>query len=136
MKPWVIERVEQKGPTCTIAAMAMILGVRFDQVSKHFEAPEEGTLVKVANYLGDHGYAIIIKELMFHSFPRFGFTELCKPFAPAHVLHVKQYADNPTWHVIVMDQKGKLFDPTREVCVLDDFYMLTGVLGVWRPEDL
>jgi hypothetical protein len=136
MKPWPIKRVEQKGPTCTIACMAMILGVEFDHVAKHFEFPEEGRLTKIADYLGDHGYSVLIKESMYHAFPRFGFTEMCKPFAPAHVLHLKQFADQQVQHVVVMDQKGKLFDPARENCVLDDFYMLTGVLGIWRPQDL
>lgn len=135
MKPWIIKRVEQEGPTCTIAAMAMILGVPFAQVVRHFAVPEEAKLTTISDYLGDHGYSILIKELMFHSHPRFGFTELCRPFAPAHILHVKQFADDPIQHVIVMDQKGQLFDPAREHCELADFYMVTGVLGIWRAED-
>lgn len=136
MKPWKIKYVEQEGPTCTIACLAMILGVEFRQVERHFQFPEDGRLIRMSDYLGDHGYSILLKEALYHAFPRFGFTEMCKPFAPSHILHLKRYADQEVQHVVVMDQNGKLFDPAQKVCVLDDFYMLTRVLGIWRPEDL
>lgn len=136
MKPWTIKRVEQKGPTCTIACAAMILGVPFEQAEKHFHPEEMRTLSTLSNYLGDHGFSVLIKEVLWHAYPRFGFTELCKPFAPAHVLHLKQFANSTKQHVVVMDQKGKIFDPAQEDFELADFYMVTGVLGIWRPQDL
>lgn len=135
-KPWKIQRVEQKGPTCTIACIAMILGVGFDDVAVHFEEPEHGTLMRIADYLGDHGYSVLIKEMLYHSHPRFGRAELTTIFAPAHILHVKQFADNPVQHVLVMDGRGDLIDPSREKVGYNDFYMVTGVLGIWRPEDV
>lgn len=136
MKPWNIKRVEQKGPTCTIACAAMILGVTFDQVEKHFHPDNKRTLTTLSDYLGEHGYSILIKEVLYHTFPRFGFTELCKPFASAHILHLKQFTNSEEQHVVVMDQKGKIFDPAQENLELADFYMVTGVLGIWRYEDL
>lgn len=139
MKPWKIKHVQQKGPTCTIAAMAMIRGVGFDDVAVQFCNPEEGTLNKIAGYLGDYGYSVLIKEVQYHSHPRFGHSELTTIFAPAHILHVKPYADDPTWHVVVMDQRGRLYDPAydeKHITSLNSFYRITGVLGIWRPEDL
>lgn len=138
MKPWPIKLVEQKGKTCTIACLAMILGESFDKVERDFLAPEEGTLVKTADYLGNHGYSVMIKELMFHSHPSFAREEIIKPFAPAHIVHCKQFADDPVQHVVVMDQNGKVFNPAgpngRDL--EKDYFMITGVLGIWRPVDL
>lgn len=138
-KPWIIRHVAQEGPTCTIAALAMIRGVSFVEVDMHIEHPSEMTLMKCADYLGDHGYGVIIKESLYHVHPRFGRGELTTPFAPAHILHVKQYADQTVQHVVVMDGRGRLYDPARAPKVnvsLNDFYMVTGVLGIWRPQDL
>ena len=136
MRPWKIKRIVQQGPTCTIACAAMILGVEFEVVEKHFHPEKKRTLTTLSDYLGDHGYSILIKELLYHGHPSFEFTEMCRPFAPAHILHLKQFTDSEDQHVVVMDQKGKLFDPSQEDCQLADFYMVTGVLGVWRPEDI
>lgn len=138
-KEWVIKHVEQQGPTCTIAALAMVLGVGFDDVAVHFSNPEDMTLGKVADYLGDFGYSVLLKEMVYHGHPRFARAELTIPFAPAHILHIKINADDTAWHVVVMDGKGRLYDPAydeKHVVSLNEFYMITGVLGIWRPEDL
>ena len=80
MKPWNINRVEQVGPTCTIACAAMILGVAFEVVEKHFHPENVRTLTTLSDYLGDHGYAVLIKESLYHTHPRFGFTEDVQTF--------------------------------------------------------
>lgn len=140
MAHWEIKHVEQVGKTCTIGCLAMILGRSFSDVEKLFRWPENGTLAKMANFLGDYGYSVLIKELMFHAHPNFGRHIISKPFAPAHIIHCKQFADDEVQHVVVMDQFGTIFDPARKpgetLFPLNDYYMLTGVLGIWRPEDV
>ncbi len=131
--PWKINYVEQVGPTCTVACLAMIRGVSFDEVDKDFEDSTALTLGMCADYLGDHGYNVLIKELMFHNTPRFAREIISEPFAPAHIIHCKQFAENTIQHVVVMDSKGEIFDPARLECKsVDDYYMLTGVLGIWK----
>jgi hypothetical protein len=126
MSHWKIDYVEQVGSTCTVACLAMIRGLSF-------EDPTALTLGICADYLGDHGYEVLIKEVLYHSDPKFARDVISTPFAPAHIVHCKQYAENTIQHVVVMDAKGEIFNPAaKERNSLDEYYMLTGVLGIWK----
>ena len=56
-----------------------------------------------------------------------------KPFADIHILTVQAFADSGCNHVIVMDKRGRVFDPDdAKTKDLSQYYSIVRVLGLFR----
>lgn len=129
----IVKQEEKCG--CTIACIATVLNLTYKQVRKDFvnDFENEGMKLKnVASYLADHGKQIIHKSELYYSHKDFGRAEMLKPFAPVHIVSIKQSFDHKNGHVVVMDKKGKLFCPdglTDEE--VRNSYLITDTLGIY-----
>lgn len=130
----LIKQEESSG--CTIACIAMVLGKTYWEVRKDFvnDFEKEGQNIDlVKDYLGDQGFSIISKKYSHWNHVSVARKEMLKPFAPIHVLQMSQTFDMPHSHVVVMDAKGKLFDPAgNDAKVLQKAYVFHEVIGLYK----
>jgi hypothetical protein len=55
---------------------------------------------------------------------------MLRPFADVHIVRVLQHVDSPIGHALVMDRKGRLYDPEDPGPVdAEKFYTVTHVVG-------
>lgn len=121
---------------CGIACVAMILGKTYAEVRNDFLNDFEKKGMphsKFIDYLGDHGYSVIKKEIVFWPSTDFTHEELLKPFAPLHLVNVQPQYDAANRHSIVMDAKGKLFCPAgQSEESIRKVYMVHQTAGLWK----
>lgn len=135
-----IKWIEQKHKSsCSIACIAMILDFDYDFIIDQFENDFDtkgNTLELAKKYLTYNGMNCI--ELR-----SFGFEEILqinqkmlRPFADIHYISIQQFIDSKTNHAVVMDNKGRIFDPgdkNRTKFTHDDLFEVSSVLGLWYP---
>jgi hypothetical protein len=130
-----IELVKQKHKKgCGIACLAMATNQSYDDVVKNFinDFDNDGmTSELVTEYLGDLGYSVIQKGIIYYNHKDSLKDEIIKPFAPVHIVSIKLKIDS-TWHFVVMDINGKFFCP-GEICHDDirDAYYIQEVIGIY-----
>jgi hypothetical protein len=132
-----IRLVKQKDEFgCVVACLAMVLGKTYEEVDADFDNDftKKGTqLAMIADYLSDHGYSIIKKSVSFYSHKDFGREELLTPFAPSHIVIVKDKVDLPFDHAIVMDNAGKLYCPSGSPDEESrNAYLIISVIGIYK----
>lgn len=122
---------------CVVACIAMLTNKTYIQVSKEFANNYNKhalALNKYFNYLTDEGYNIIWKEAI-HTNHKKDSRErkiMCTPFADWHLVSVQLFADG-IHHCVLMDSKGKVYDPDPDIkCLrsLNIYYDVLGVVGL------
>jgi hypothetical protein len=132
-----IKLVRQEDPFgCAVACIAMVLGRTYESVKADWSndfAKDGVTTNQITGYLGDAGCSVLYKNLMNWNEKDFARKEMFRPFAPAHILCIKQLYDATIYHAVVMDAKGKIYDPAghtdKEV---KSWYLLDEVIGVYK----
>lgn len=121
---------------CVIACMAMVLGETYSSVRRHFlnDFSKKGISFKeTIGYLADKGFQIIHKEVGFYNHIDFSRKEMLKPFAPVHIVLIRNCYDAKMTHVVVMTNKGKILCPqeTPEV-EIKECYQISDVWGFYK----
>lgn len=121
---------------CTVACIAMVLGKKYWEIRADFQSDfdRDGMeFEKVKAYLGDHGCSIISKRVAYYNDLQFCKKEMWKPFAPVHVVWMTQLFDMPHSHVVVMDAKGKIYDPAQnDIKIVKNPYAIHETIGIYR----
>jgi hypothetical protein len=131
----LVKQDDEKG--CSAACIAMILGKSYQEITERLYTnfARTGLSHKVAReFITDFGFQAITKEVWcFHTTELIN-LEMIKPFAPVHLLEIKVWPDHSTWHALVMDQKGKLFDPAGydEEWVRTHLHYIHRITGFWK----
>jgi hypothetical protein len=128
-----VEQTHSAG--CSIACLAMVMGRTYEDVCKDFytDFNDTGILNDVmVEYLSDFGYQTLTIELKSWSDPHFAFDILSRPYAPMHILSVKQYAESKNLHSIVMDIDGTIYNPNKNGWTdISKYYQIFLSIGVW-----
>jgi hypothetical protein len=130
--------VLQEDPAgCMIACLAMIRGVDYQTVKKDFygDFEDSGMVGGVAyDYLLGHGYSVIYRRVHGSNHPKMGHEQISDPFAPIHLVTVRDFADSPNHHGVVMLESGLILNPRKNGCTdLAQYYEVISVAGVWKP---
>lgn len=129
--------VEQKEPYgCTVACLAMVLGATYEDVQSQFIndfTKRAISFKQVLDYLGENGFSVLHKEAKCYNDRHLFRDELFRPFAPVHIVHVRPRADMKSSHVVVMDQKGKIFCPGGHTeDEIRNAYEVTDTVGLYK----
>lgn len=129
---WVGQK-HDKG--CVIACIAMVLGWEYDDVVTHFynDFDKKGIGGGPAkDFIIEHGYSVIDKQGTGYIHIREHNKRMMQPFAPIHVVSVKQFIDAKINHSFVMDAKGKHFDPHDKSITEVQYYSVDHIMGFWK----
>lgn len=118
---------------CSAACIAMALGVKYQDVVKHFrqDFDRQGlTDREVGDYIGDHGFSLIRKTAHCFMDIQSSNEKMMQPFADIHIVSARQFINSKMGHSFVMDSKGAIFDPeNKDAKSLDRYYSIDTVLG-------
>ena len=114
----------------------MVTGMPYEAVARHFQTnfEREGLKPEVTRmFVCDHGFSTI--EAIAH-----GITiqadsnkRMARPFADVHIVSVQPFADSEINHAVVMDRRGRVYDPDRpDIKSLSAYYYIVRVQGFWR----
>lgn len=132
-----LEQVERAG--CGIACMAMLLETTYARVVE--EAPmfcggKCGVdYLHLDHFLASRGYAVQRLERDQHFSGERRAKWPPKPWAEKHLVLVTQTRADIDSHYVVMDSKGKVYDPSDATYVpsrLSRYYRVEWVAGVWK----
>lgn len=124
---------------CMLACLAMILNIEYNKLHSMFwrDFDKTGLELEIGrDFLADSGFNIIEKR-------NFGFDvisnarkEMWKPFAPIHLVKVRQWLDRQSTHAIVMDGKGKIYDPGYRTAKKNSYYEVISVVGCFPSKTI
>jgi hypothetical protein len=136
MKPLRIKHVAQKHDKgCVVACIAMVLGWDYDKVVAEFhnDFNKKGISGDIAkDFICDYGFSVIEKrgggyiDLDEHN------KRMMTPFAPVHIVTVKQFIDAKINHCVVMNSKGKIYDPSDKSRDKVFYYSVEHVMGFFK----
>jgi hypothetical protein len=125
--------------SCVPACLAMVLGKTLKQVLRDIYEywEDEGKLNGVTDeimdqYLAINGFAV--QRINFEYEPSKLLIEEwpVDPFAPIHMVDVWSTSP-PGTHSVVMDNKGKVYDPSnRKIKKLQEYQRVYAVIGIWK----
>jgi hypothetical protein len=133
-----IKRVQVEDENgCAPACIAMILGCKYRDVTKHFltDFNKKGMPhARAVFFIEQHGFSSITKELGGVKHKDILRAEMFKVFAPIHLLQVEPQFDVNYTHSVVMLHNGSLLDPSpgHESASPDDYYHIRTVTGFWK----
>ena len=125
---------QQEDCDCGIACLAMVTGHPYGEVYFSFKRRGPTKFKQEVQYLRDQGLYVVgmipdayinrerINEIML------------RPFADIHLVCFKQFVDSDINHVMVMTNKGKLYDPQptiKDKVDLKDIYLIEDVVGIY-----
>lgn len=120
---------------CAVACIAMVTGIPYDTIAKEFCADfkREGMRSEASRvYICDHGFSVI--EVTSHGYQdvHASNARMSLPFAEIHVVTVQPFADSQLNHDVVMDSRGRVFDPEQpKVKDFSHYYAIVCVLGLF-----
>jgi hypothetical protein len=123
---------------CAIACIAMITGESYDNVASKFHSDLDEKGVDTAHtidYLINKNLSpvtIMLDRATIETKNQFC-KNLYKPFADIHIFRVIPWADqSDIIHAIIVDNKGKVYDPHNEAFKsLDKYYEILQIIGFW-----
>jgi hypothetical protein len=134
VKRFVVKYVEQEHDYgCAVACIAMISGEAYADVERCFKEDFSKQALKhesVRDYLCDRNFAAIEKTAPGYADVRIANARMAVPFAPVHLVNVLPYVNAKHGHSVVMDGKGRVYDPQHpEVKDFSDYYCIFRVTG-------
>jgi hypothetical protein len=120
---------------CLVACIAMVLGWDYDDVVNHFynDFDKKGISGDFAkDFICEHGYSVIEKRGTGYIHIEEHNKRMMQPFAPIHIVSVKQFIDAKINHSFVMDAKGRHIDPHDKGITKVEFYEAQHVMGFWN----
>lgn len=133
---------QEQSHGCLIACIAMVMNWGYWDVAQFFvnDFTKSGVpLHKGATFLAENGYSIVSKETPHKCHRDFARDWMMEPFAPNHIIEFFQFTDTPKEsHVVVMDAKGKIFDPGGHTAedIIKGMYDLSRVIGIYEDKKL
>lgn len=121
---------------CAVACISMVTGIPYDKVAKDFHGDfkREGMDAKhTLAFVCEHGFSAI--ELVARNYSNVPATNqrMARPFAEIHIVNVQPRADSELNHAIVMDKRGRVYDPDNpDRKDLSHYYCIVRVMGFWR----
>lgn len=129
-----VKQEHEKG--CVVACIAMVLGWDYQTVAAEFrnDFNKHGISTDFAkDFLCDHGFSVIEKRGTGYIDLREHNKRMMEPFAPIHIVSVQQFVDMPKiTHAIVMDAKGRIYEPTDASSTDIIYYSVNHIMGFWR----
>lgn len=121
---------------CGIAVIATVLNKTYDEVRFDFgnDFERRGMFFhQILDYLGDFGYSIVEKKIRNWNTKDFAKKEMLRPFAPVHIVSVKQFFDGNKSHVVVMTDKGKILCPNGATDKqIRECYLVDQIAGLYK----
>ncbi len=118
---------------CAVACMAMVTGLSYEYIASRFEVnlEREGMLREhTRGFICDHGFAALEMIAYGTTDVRASNERLRRPFADVHIVSVLPKADSKMNHALVMDARGRIYDPgLPKNKSFDDYYYIVSVLG-------
>jgi hypothetical protein len=119
-----------------IACIAMVLGWTYEAVVDQFhnDFDKKGMDGKFAKeFICEHRYSCVEKRGTHYGHVAEHNKRLMVPFAPIHIVTVQQFKDLPKQtHAIVMDSKGRIYDPHDVKLDSISFYEAIHIMGFWK----
>jgi hypothetical protein len=121
---------------CAVACIAMVLNKNYSEIDKNFlnNFDVKGiTFDSILHYLGENGFSVVYKTTRNYYEKDFAKKEMLRPFAPVHIIGVKPCFDSKSHHVVVMDNKGKIFCPQGiDEKEIKNSYEIVEVAGLYK----
>jgi hypothetical protein len=118
---------------CSVACMAMITGLSYDEIERAFARDfSRGGLESNFSraFICDHDFSAMVVTPHGYSDIRASNRRVSRPFADVHFVSVRPFPDSTLNHAVVMDRRGRVFDPqTRGHRDLSPFYYINYVVG-------
>lgn len=114
----------------------MVTGIPYDKVDRQFKTNfnDDGLKTDVTrSFVCDHGFSCV--EAISHGYGSLAQSNkrMARPFADVHIVSVQPKADSEINHAVVMDRRGRVYDPDRpEIKSLTDYYYIVRVTGFWK----
>jgi hypothetical protein len=132
-----IQYVPQKDPAgCAVACMSMVTRIPYDKVKQHFLAnfDKDGLHPDhTREFVCNEGFSAI--ETLSRGYNNLASNNkhMARPFADVHIVTVQQKVDSRLNHAIVMDRKGRIYDPENpKLKDLSHYYYIVRVTGFWK----
>lgn len=132
-----IQYVAQKDPAgCAVACMSMVTEIPYDKVKAHFNADfnKDGLSADhTREFVQDRGFSAI--EVLSRGYNNLNSSNkrMARPFAEVHILSVCPKVDSKMNHAIVMDRRGRIYDPEDPKRKdLSHYYHIVRVTGFWK----
>jgi hypothetical protein len=129
-----IKYVAQKDPCgCAVACISMVTGIPYDKVAARLEADlsKNGLASEITrNFVTDAGFSVI--EAIAHGYNMISQSNkrMARPFADIHIVSVLPFADSEFNHAVVMDKRGRIYDPdSLKRKDLSHYYYIVRVQG-------
>ncbi len=130
----IVKQTDDYG--CLAACAATVLNRSYADVAKDFghDFKSRGlNFDRIIVYLNEQGFDVIQKRGKPCGRVDFARDELLKPFAPVHIVSLREFSDSDTHHSVVMDADGKLHDPAGETEeTLKKAYQVVQVIGLFK----
>lgn len=122
---------------CSIACIATITGIKYENVIKHFNnnfSRTGLTLAETCQFIAENGFDGIQKINKIYTDIKINNKRMLFPFADIHYIEAKQFANSKKNHALVMLKNGKVFEPStgKFINILNEFYEIVNVVGFWR----
>ena len=132
-----IQYVAQKDPAgCAVACMSMVTGIPYDKVKQHFNANFEKDGLSpdhTREFVCDQGFSSVEATARGYNNLAGSNKRMSRPFADVHIVTVQPKVDSRLNHAIVMDKKGRIYDPENpKIKDLSDYYYIVRVTGFWK----
>jgi hypothetical protein len=118
---------------CAVACAAMLTGQSYAEVAASFASNlvDDGVQLESArDYVCDRGFAAVAATPHGYMDVRANNRRMLRPFADVHIVRVLQHVDSSIGHALVMDRRGRLYDPDAPGPVdASKFYAVTHVFG-------
>jgi hypothetical protein len=131
MKIRYVRQEERAG--CVVACAAMVTGESYREVAASFGSNlvDDGVNMDHArDYVCDRGFAAVEATAHGYMDVRASNRRMLRPFADVHIVRVLPKVDSTIGHALLMDRRGKLYDPETPGPVdATKYYSVTHVFG-------
>lgn len=130
---------QRKECDCSIACIATITGIKYEDVIKHFNNNFDKTgltLAETCQFITENGFDGIQKTNKTYTNIKINNKRMLFPFADIHYIEAKQFSNSKNHHALVMLRNGKVFEPFtgKFINILEEFYEIVNVVGFWKEK--
>lgn len=121
---------------CAVACMSMVTGIPYDKVAQHFHTDFDKDGLSpdhTREFICDQGYSAV--EAISRGYQNLNASNkrMARLFADVHIVSVQPKVDSRLNHAIVMDKRGRIYDPEDPKRKdLSHYYYIVRVTGFWK----
>ncbi len=118
---------------CAVACISMVTGIPYDTVAARFETDfsKEGIKPELSReFVCDAGFSAV--EAIAYGIETVSASNkrMARPFADIHIISVQPFIDSEVNHAVVMDKRGRIYDPDNpKRRDLSHYYYIVRVQG-------